>query len=36
MRDTIIRLLDDLTESQLKIVYWTILGISRSVEKGDP
>nr|DAH47824.1 MAG TPA: putative DNA-binding domain protein [Caudoviricetes sp.] len=36
MRDTIIRLLDDLTEAQLKIVYWTILGVSRGEKKDGP
>ncbi len=27
MRDTIIRLLDDLTEEELRLLYWNIVGM---------
>lgn len=33
MKETIIGLLDDLDENQLKIVYWTILGVADSQDK---
>ena len=33
MKETIIGLLDDLDENQLKIVYWTILGVADTRDK---